>query len=202
MSSASRLADGTAAIVLAGGMARRMGGTDKLVLRVAGATLLDRVLEAAAGVSGQVVAVGPQRATAVPGVKFVQESTPGGGPVPAVAAGLRHLDDPAVVLVLAGDLPLLTAAALRRVLDALAADPASAAVAAADHAGRPNPLLAAYRAPALAQAVRRRGGAGEAASGLLPDSVAVIDLGPEVTLNVNSPLDLEQAARLARTSPR
>jgi molybdopterin-guanine dinucleotide biosynthesis protein A len=201
MPNGSRLADGTAAIVLAGGMARRMGGTDKLVLRIAGVTLLDRVLEAAAGVSGQVVAVGPERATAVPGVVFVQESAPGGGPVPAVAAGLHHLDHPGVVLVLAADLPLLTSAALHRLLDALAADPTREAIAAADPAGRPNPLLAAYRASALAQAVRRRGGAGEAASGLLPGAVAVVDLGAEATLNVNSPLDLEEAARLAGTTP-
>ncbi len=182
-------------------MARRMGGTDKLVLRVAGATLLDRVLEAAAGVSGQVVAVGPERPTAVPGVEFVQESSPGGGPVPAVAAGLRHLDHPEVVLVLAGDLPLLTSAALRRLRDGLAADPASEAMTAADHAGRPNPLLAAYRAPALGRAVHRWGSAGEAASRLLPRAVAVVDLGPEATLNVNSPLDLEEAARLAGLHP-
>ncbi|MDQ3978017.1 MAG: molybdenum cofactor guanylyltransferase [Actinomycetota bacterium] len=195
------MADRTAAIVLAGGMARRMGGTDKLVLRVAGATLLDRVLEAAAGVSGQVVAVGPERPTAVPGVEFVQESTPGGGPLPAIAAGLRHLDHPEVVLVLAGDLPLLTSAALRRLRDGLAADPASEAMTAADHAGRPNPLLAAYRAPALGRAVHRWGSAGEAASRLLPRAVAVVDLGPEATLNVNSPLDLEEAARLAGLHP-
>jgi molybdopterin-guanine dinucleotide biosynthesis protein A len=77
------------------------------------------------------------------------------------------------------------------------------AVAAADPSGRPNPLLAAYRADALREAVTgvgatgRTGGAGRgagvAAARLLPDDVVVVDLGPEATLNVNRPEDLERA---------
>jgi molybdopterin-guanine dinucleotide biosynthesis protein A len=198
MPSGPRLADPPAAIVLAGGTARRMGGTDKLALRLGGATILDRVLVAAGAVGEPVVVVGPARPSAVAGIVFAQEADPGGGPVPAVAAGLEVVGERDVVLVLAGDLPLLTAEALGTLLDRLERDRSAEASAAADEEGRPNPLLAAYRGRALRQAVRRLGEyAGMPASCLLPDAVAVVDLGQVATLNVNSPRDVEEAARLA-----
>jgi molybdopterin-guanine dinucleotide biosynthesis protein A len=193
------------AVVLAGGHGRRLGGVDKAGLVVGGRSLLDRVLTAAAGVAGRLVVVGPPRPVSLErAVIFLQECEPGGGPVPAVAAALDATGGAAVVLLLAVDLPLLSSADLGRLADALlAADPPVGAVAAADPSGRPNPLLAAYRAGALRDAVEsisapgRTGGpgngAGVAASRLLPADVLVVDLGPEATLNVNRPEDLERA---------
>ena len=205
-----------AAIVLAGGGSRRMGGdaaavdggdtaaVDKLSLDVAGVPMLDRVLAAVRPLCGRLVVVGPARATAVTGVRFVQEPAPGGGPVPAVAAGLAAVaGDPAattgVVLVLAADLPLLATADLRLLLDRLAADPEVDAVAAVDHRGRPNPLLAAYRTSAVAGL---RESAGAPAAGLLPVRLATVDLGPGATLNVNRPADLEAAVAVLRSRGR
>src|SRR2546423_14001799 len=108
-----------AAIVLAGGAGRRMGGADKAALDVGGTTMLDRVLGAARPLCDEVVVVGPSRPTVVEGVRFVQEDHPGGGPVPGVVAGLAATTgDP--VFVLAVDLPLLTAPDLQQLLDALA----------------------------------------------------------------------------------
>ena len=182
--------------MLAGGRASRMGGTDKLGLRIGGTSLLDRVLTAAATVSRPVVVVGPARPTAVPDVTFVREHPAGGGPVPAVQAGLAALPDADVVLVLAGDLPLLTEGALGLLLDRLATGGAYDAAAAADGPGRPNPLLAAYRAEALRRAALPLT-AGAPARRLLPPAVTLVDLGPEAVLNVNFPDDLERAARLA-----
>lgn len=93
------------AIVLAGGSARRLGGADKPALEVAGRSLLDRVLDACAGATTTVV-VGPPRAT-TRDVVWCREDPPGGGPVPALAAGLQHVTAERVVL-LAADLPFLT----------------------------------------------------------------------------------------------
>src|SRR5438105_4230346 len=170
-----------------------MDGVDKLSLDVGGRTLLDRVLAAACAVCDRLVVVGPSRPTAVPNVTFAVEAVPGGGPVPAVAAGLDLLDDADVVLVLAADLPLLTGAALRMLLDALVDD--EEAAAARDHEGGPNPLLAAY--PANRLRVRSAGlGPGTPAAALLPAVTALVDLGPEATLNVNGPEDLERARAL------
>jgi molybdenum cofactor guanylyltransferase len=102
------------AVVLAGGTARRLGGLDKPAALVGGRTLLDRVL-AALLPAAEVVVVGPERATVRP-VRWVREDPPGGGPVPALAAGLP-LVGAARVAVLAADLPFLD----RTVLDRLAA---------------------------------------------------------------------------------
>ena len=125
-----------------------MGGIDKAALDVAGVPMLDRVLAAAGPHCARLVVVGPARPTALAGVRFVQEPAPGGGPVPAVAAGLEVIGDQAgVVFVLAADLPLLGAADLGRLLDRLGTAPDVDAVAA-DHRGAPNALLAAYRAGA------------------------------------------------------
>ena len=65
-----------------------MGGRDKLVLDVGGHGLLDRVLSAARPLCDPLVVVGPARPTRVSAVRFLQEDHPGGGPVPAVFAGL------------------------------------------------------------------------------------------------------------------
>ena len=189
-----------AAIVLAGGGSRRMGGVDKAALVVAGVPMLERVLAAARPLCSRLVVVGPARPTAVAGVDFVQEPAPGGGPVPAVAAGLDAVAAGGgaavdVVLVLAADLPLLAAADLGRLLDRLTAGPSVDAVAAADHRGGPNPLLAAYRVAAVVTA----GGPGSPAAGLLPARVATVDLGPEATLNVNRRDDLDRAAAVLRS---
>ena len=186
-----------AGVIVAGGAGRRMGGVDKAALRVGGVTLLDRVLGAARPVCDRLVVVGPQRPTAVGGVTFVMEAEPGGGPVPAIAAGLGAVAGAAVALVLAVDLPLLEAAHLRRLLDAL---DAGAEAAAAGGEGGPNPLLAAYPAPVLAA---RAGalGAGARAAALLPPHVVTVDLG-RATLNVNRPEDLAAAERVAATARR
>jgi molybdopterin-guanine dinucleotide biosynthesis protein A len=78
------------AVVAAGGAARRLGGTDKPAVSVGGHMLLDRVLAACVDARESVV-VGPRRPTARP-VRWAHEEPPGGGPLPALAAGLAALD--------------------------------------------------------------------------------------------------------------
>jgi molybdopterin-guanine dinucleotide biosynthesis protein A len=132
------------AIVLAGGAARRLGGTDKPALRVGGATLLDRVLDACEGAAVTVV-VGPPRRTARP-VVWTREDPPGGGPLPALAAGLDRTTAERV-LVFAADLPFLTPAASWALLHAVEAGGDGAVFTDAD--GRDQPLAGAYRTSAL-----------------------------------------------------
>lgn len=191
-----------AAVILAGGRARRMGGTDKLALAVGDRSLLDRVLGAAQARCRPLVVVGPRRPTAVDGVSFVREEPPGGGPVPAVAAGLDAVGPAAVVVVLAGDLALLAMTDVGRLVDGLT-DPAVEAVAALDHRGRPNPLLAAYRTPSLRVALAALGArsGGVRAAALLPSSIVTVDLGGVATTNVNDAGDLERARAAHARSP-
>ncbi|MGY4923827.1 NTP transferase domain-containing protein [Streptomyces sp. 900105755] len=133
------------AIVLAGGAARRLGGADKPAVRVGGRPLLDRVLAACAGARRTVVVAAP-RPTSRP-VHWTREEPPGGGPVAALDAGLRHITaDRAVVL--SADLPFLEEATVGRLLAALHTTAADGALLT-DADGRDQPLVAAYRTTAL-----------------------------------------------------
>jgi molybdopterin-guanine dinucleotide biosynthesis protein A len=92
------------AVVLAGGGARRLDGADKPGLLVGGRSLVAWV-GAAVGDAGQLVLVGPERPE-LPYATVVLEDPPGGGPVPALRAGLSSVRAPWVA-VLAADLPFL-----------------------------------------------------------------------------------------------
>ncbi|WP_328872622.1 molybdenum cofactor guanylyltransferase [Streptomyces sp. NBC_00287] len=133
------------AVVLAGGAARRLGGADKPGLSVGGRPLLDRVLAACADARTTVVVADP-RPTARP-VTWAREDPPGGGPLAALDAGLRHSTADRVVL-LSADLPFLEAATVRRLLAALRGG-TDDGVLLTDADGRDQPLVAAYRAPVL-----------------------------------------------------
>jgi molybdopterin-guanine dinucleotide biosynthesis protein A len=111
--------------------------------------------------------------------------------VVAAAAG------PEMVVVLAVDLPLVTAADVDRLLRALD-DPRVDAAAALDHRGRANPLLAAYRADVLRRPVEP----GTRAAALLPPETTTVDLGLAGTLNVNTAADLEEAEAVLRANDR
>jgi molybdopterin-guanine dinucleotide biosynthesis protein A len=137
------------AIVLAGGAARRLGGADKPSIRVGGRPLLNRVLTACAGARNTVVVAVP-RPTSRP-VRWTREDPPGGGPVAALDAGLRHTTADHVV-VLSGDLPFLEEATMERLLAALHTTGADAALLT-DADGRDQPLVAAYRTAPLRRAL-------------------------------------------------
>ncbi|MDQ6797955.1 MAG: NTP transferase domain-containing protein [Actinomycetota bacterium] len=184
------------AIVVAGGSARRMGGVDKLALEVGGRTLLDRVLDAVGPLCDEVVVVGPTRPTSVKATVFTTEEAPGGGPVPAVAAGLAAVGAAGDVAVLAGDLPMLTTRDLD-VLFAILADPVVEAAAAVDDRGSRHPLLAVHRGPGIRARIDGLGPlVGLPASHLLPPATVSVHLGVGATLNVNDPADLERARAL------
>lgn len=146
---------GYAAVVLAGGAARRMGGADKPLLPVGGRPMRDRVLAAVADAAPRIV-VGPANALP-PGVYGIREEPAGGGPVAALAAGLAQLDRPtptATVALLAADLPLLTADAVRELRSTLARSAADGAVYL-DDSGRHQSLCGVWRVAPLRRAVRR-----------------------------------------------
>ena len=145
-----------AAVVLAGGAGRRLGGTDKPALVVGGQTLLERSVAAAAGAgAAQVVVVGPRRDLAMP-VTWTREDPPGGGPLAGLVAGLAALE-PArrhewyALLVLAADLPRVSSALVERLLAGLGPD--ADAVAVVDAGGWVQPLVAVYRAGPLRAAL-------------------------------------------------
>jgi molybdopterin-guanine dinucleotide biosynthesis protein A len=140
--------DSYTVVVLAGGRGRRLGGPAKPAMEVGGRPMLQRVLAATAAARVRVVVGPPELGALVPaGVSVVREEPPGGGPVAALAAGLVTVPpNVARLVLLAADLPLLTPAAVRRLVDAIG--PGDGAVYV-DGAARRQWLCGAWRSDAV-----------------------------------------------------
>jgi len=185
-----------AAVILAGGQGRRLGGQDKPALLVGGRTLLDRALAAVPG--GPIVVVGPPRSLPE-GVRIVSEDPPGGGPAAGVAAGfvaLPELPVGAVVAVLAADLPGIDAPTVSRLCDALSADSAQGADGAVllDPDGRRQYLIGVWRHGALQAAIGRRPGWHGRPLRELLEPIAVIEIpgSDREAADIDTPSDLRR----------
>lgn len=139
-------------ILLGGGRSSRMGA-DKLNLIRDGATLAERGADALLRVADRVVIASPERpGLARPGVEFVLEDPPFGGPVAGIAAAVEAIDSTnAEAYLLAGDLadPSTVIGLLRE------ADLGDDGVALIDDEGWPQYLAGRYRVEALRRVLKR-----------------------------------------------
>jgi molybdopterin-guanine dinucleotide biosynthesis protein A len=132
-------------VVLPGGTGARLGGADKASIEIGGMTLLERALDALLDID-DVVVVGEPVRTSRP-VTFTREDPAGGGPAAGLLAGLRAFAvRPEWVVVLAVDMPGVTAATVRRITAAQHRDGA----VLVDAEGRRQPLCAVYVTDSLA----------------------------------------------------
>ncbi len=149
----------SAAVILAGGRGRRMGGRDKPALRLGDRTLLQIALIAVGAgsiVAGSIVVVGPSRELPA-GVRSVVEQPPGGGPAAGLAAGLTALPDletDALIAVLAADLPGIDRDTVARLCAAASAGPGGAVLV--DATGRRQYLTGVWRRSSLSAAIGAR----------------------------------------------
>lgn len=188
------------AAILAGGQARRLGGADKSGLPIGGRPILTRQLELVRGLTSHVLIVandGDRYREA--GVPVVRDRIQGAGALGGLYTALLEAPTPQV-LVLACDMPFLTAPFLVRVM-ALSAG-VDAAVPR-DHRGL-HPLCAAWSrrtAPHLAARIAAgRLRIADALAGLDvreigPDELAPLDPEGRLLMNVNTPDDYERAIR-------
>src|SRR5215813_12117556 len=115
-------------LVLAGGLARRMGGGDKTHIRIGGKTILERVLARFGPQCGQVIlnANGDPARFADTGLPVVADDVPGfAGPLAGILAGLdwaaAHAPGVADIASVPGDCPFLPADLVARLAAARAA---------------------------------------------------------------------------------
>jgi molybdopterin-guanine dinucleotide biosynthesis protein A len=181
--------------VLAGGRAARLGGQAKPQLIVGDRPILAAVLGAVSGAERRIV-VGPPQPVP-PDVLLVREQPPGGGPVAAVRAGLAEVTTD-VVVVLAGDLPFVTATLVGQLRERLTGD----GVLVVDDTGRDQYLLGAWRTTALRSALAASQGPTSLRRVLAPIAVrrwypGVEPGSPPPWLDCDTPADLALARSLA-----
>ena len=192
------------AAILAGGLARRFGGADKAALVVGRARIIDRQLEALSAVADDIRIVANDRARyAGLHIPVIADAIPGAGALGGVYSALldaRHDR----VLVLACDLPFITAALLQRlVAESGGLDGVDARIdAVVPRSGRGlEPLCALYHRR-CADAARARIERGELKVAGLLAGLRVRELGPELLApydegslfeNVNTPHDYARA---------
>lgn len=203
--------DNTLAVVLAGGLARRMGGGDKPLRPLAGQPLLDHVLER---LRPQVAAMvlnahGDPARFAAWGLPVVADSLPGHqGPLAGILAGLdwaaAERPDLAWLVSVPGDSPLIPTDLVARLHAAREAS--GLPLACARSGGRLHPPIGLWPM-ALRHALRAALAGGERRVGhwATQQGVAPADW-PDTPLdpffNANTPEDLAQAEGiLLRTGP-
>ena len=125
MMQAVPMLDDVTAVVLAGGRSSRFG-SDKLAFEIDGRTMLDHAVDAVAAVTPRVVlvlapGVEMPAARASTDVAIVHDAIAFEGPLAALAAALAGIETP-VALVVAGDMPRMVPAVLRRLASTVGAD--------------------------------------------------------------------------------
>jgi len=190
------------AAILAGGRARRLGGRDKSRIVIGGRTILARQLDVLRRVVSRVVIVAnAPEPFADAGVPVLPDAMPGSGSLGGIYTALAAADGP--VLVLACDLPFVTAPFLARVIEA----GQEADVAIPRGRDGYQPLCANYAQACAGPLLRRIEQRALKVTDLLAD-VRVRELGPDeiapfdpdglLLLNVNTADDLVRAERAAR----
>jgi molybdopterin-guanine dinucleotide biosynthesis protein A len=116
-------------LVLAGGLARRMGGGDKARIRIGGATILERVLARLKPQCSRIIinANDDSARFADTGLPVVQDSIPGFvGPLAGILAGLdwtaAHMPEVSDIISVPGDCPFLPVDLVARLLGVRQAD--------------------------------------------------------------------------------
>ena len=191
--------------ILAGGGATRFGGRPKGLELVGGRRILDRLVDVCVDAFGRLpllIANAPDAPTWRPDLRVVPDLRPGLGAVGGILTAVMVA--PAPVVVVAWDMPFVTAPLLR--LLAARLDGADAVLPASGSRRGVEPLCAGY-GPACGPAIEQAIAAGDQRAigfhaGVRVTVVAVAELrtlGDPARLffNVNRPEDLDVAGRFA-----
>jgi len=192
--------------VLAGGAARRYGGSPKGLLTVGGRRILDRVVDAVQAVTGTpplLIANASDAAAWRPDLKTLADARPGLGTLGGIYTAVTAAPGP--VLCVAWDMPFVPEALLRVLSDRMATGSYDAVLPESSGRRGLEPLCAVY-GPACASAIARRLDQGDlmAISFHADVRVGIVPLAEvrrfgdpdELFFNVNTPDDLARAEAL------
>jgi molybdenum cofactor guanylyltransferase len=194
-----------AAAILAGGLARRLGGENKATLRIGDRRIIDRQLALLRQIADPVFIVsGRADAFHDLGVSVVDDVIPAAGSLGGIYSALTTSPHPRT-LVVACDMPFLTLPFLQRL-----AEPSNADLVI-PRTGRGVEPLCAIWARRCASAIRRRIERGTLKAALVLEELQVEEIGPEALasydphgllfVNVNTLHDYERAQELSRLFP-
>jgi molybdopterin-guanine dinucleotide biosynthesis protein A len=195
----------TLGVILAGGLARRMGGGDKALLALGGRTLLERAVGRLAPQCAAIIlnANGDPSRFGDPGLPVVADSVPGfAGPLAGILAALDwaavHRPDLSWVVSAATDTPFLPGDLVARLHAARTG--AGSALACASSGGRAHPVNGLWRVDlrddlrGVLEAGERKIDRWTARHGVTAAEWPADSADP--FFNVNTPDDLAQAERL------
>jgi molybdopterin-guanine dinucleotide biosynthesis protein A len=181
--------------VLAGGLGRRAGG-DKAMLPIGGRPMVSYGLAALREALDSEPVVVAKRGTALPeGVAVWLEPDEPRHPLTGIVHALERAGG-RDVMVLAVDLPLVSAAVLGGLVEAAAALARTVAVVAVEPGGRVQPLCGVYPASSLGS-LRAASAAGARMTSITEEMGAVVvEVPSEALFNVNTLADAVEAERL------
>ena len=195
-----------AAAILAGGLARRMGGANKARLRIGDERIVDRQLRLLREVADPVFIVSndPEPFAGL-GVDVFPDRVASAGPLGGIYTALRA-SPCGRTLIVACDLPYLSLPLLHRL-----AAPSSVDLVVPRSERGLEPLCATW-ASSCADAIWRRIQSGNLKTALVVEELQVEELGPETLasfdphgllfVNINTPHDYERAQRLSRVESK
>jgi len=192
--------------VLAGGAARRYGGSPKGLLTVGGRRILDRVVDAVQAITATpplLIANAPDAAAWRPDLKTLADARPGLGTLGGIYTAVTAVPGP--VLCVAWDMPFVPEALLRVLSDRMATGSYDAVLPESSGRRGLEPLCAIY-GQACGPAIARRLDQGDlmAISFHADVRVGIVPLAEvrrfgdpdELFFNVNTPDDLARAEAL------
>lgn len=194
------------AAILAGGAGRRLGGLIKPLISIGGRRIIDRQLTALRPVVDTIALVTTPHADLAGldelGLPIWEDERPSLGPLGGILTALVN-SQAASTLIVAGDMPFLTATFLRHLIE-MARGSADAVIPRT--AAGYQPLCGVYRRRCIA-AIRRRLDVGAlTVTQLLSDlrvreigetELARLDPGGTLFFNVNTPADYERSVQLS-----
>jgi molybdopterin-guanine dinucleotide biosynthesis protein A len=142
--------------VLAGGASSRMG-RDKALLAYRETTLVEHVARVVLEAVGSVALIGDRDRYRELGYPVYSDNVPGCGPLSGIHTALS-VSEADWNLIVACDMPGISASVLRRLIDP-EAEPGRSSVIAVGPGGEPEPLCAVYHRrclPVLARAIREK----------------------------------------------